>query len=123
MKFDFHDVQTLVKVRIAISELIHELDNAVIRLKDSTLNCLNTTFEQFTCEISNYKSTTQYELLKAYHKSHSRTNFFEAFDDEFFAILANSERTVGDFILVLEKIKNVMNQLYTEACFISENYL
>lgn len=123
MKYDFHDVQNLVKVREALSDLLLKLDDAKQRLKDSNLNELNSTFKQFLVEASAYRKTEQYCLLSAYENSFSHENYFSAFSFDFFMLLRDPNRTVGDFMSIVDTIDTTISLLYSEASYISENYL
>lgn len=123
MKYDFHDIQTLVKVREALSDLLLKLDNAKQRLNDSNLDELDDTFDEFLHEANAYRKTEKFRILTAYEHSSSHENYFSAFDFDFFIKLRTSNRTVADFMSIVLAIDTTISKLYTEADYISENYL
>lgn len=123
MKYDFHDIQNLVKVREALSDLLLKLDDIKQRLNDSNLDELDDTFDQFLSEANTYRKTEKYKILAAYEHSASHEDYFSAFDFDFFMKLRTSNRTVADFMSIIIALDTTISKLYSEADYISENYL
>lgn len=123
MKYDFHDVKTLAKVREAISELLLKLYSAKSRLNNASIKDIDTIFNQFHSEFVAYRRGPQYELLRAYELCCARERYFAPFDREFFLLLRETNRTVSEFINIISAIDTVISRLYFEAEYISENYL
>lgn len=123
MKYDFHDVKTLAKVREALSDLLHKLDDAKRRLSEANIKDIDIIFDQFLAEAITYRHKPQYELLSAYEHCCARERYFAPFNRDFFLLLRETNRTVGEFIAIISAIDTVVSRLYFEAAYISENYL
>lgn len=123
MKYDFHDVQTFIKVREALSDLLTKLEEAKERLKTTPVKAMDSIFKQFIEEAVAYRKTSQYELLKAYEMNCAHERYFSNFDFDFFNLLREPNRTIGDFMKIMDAISKTSSQLYLEASYISENYL
>lgn len=123
MKYDFHDIQTLSKVRESLSDLLTKLEDAKSRLKATPVAAMDSIFKQFIEEAIAYKKTSQYELLKAYEMNCAHERYFSNFDFDFFNKLREPNRTIGDFMNIMKAISRTSSQLYWEVDYISENYL
>ncbi|MBO5179962.1 MAG: hypothetical protein J6B87_06415 [Clostridia bacterium] len=123
MKYDFHDIQTLSKVRESLSDLLTKLEDAKSRLKATPVAAMDSIFKQFIEEAIAYKKTSQYELLKAYEMNCAHERYFSNFDLDFFNKLREPNRTIGDFMNIMKAISRTSSQLYWEVDYISENYL
>lgn len=123
MAFDFNDTNTFLKVKEAIAELLFKLNDAKNRLNATPVKNMDSIFKQFIDEAVAYRNTYQYKLLKAYETECAHENFFSNFNFDFFKLLQNSNRTIGDFVKIMDAIGRISSQLYWEASYISENYL
>ena len=123
MKYDFHDVQTLMKVRESISDLLTRLEDAKSRLKATPVKAMDSIFKQFIEEAVAYRKTSPYELLKAYELNCAHERYFSNFDFDFFSKLRDPNRTIGDFMDITSAIGKMSSQLYWEVEYITENYL
>ena len=123
MNYDFHDIQTLSKVRESLSDLLTKFEDAKSRLKATPVAAMDSIFKQFIEEAVAYRKTTQYELLKAYEMNCAHERYFSNFDFDFFRKLRDPNRTIGDFMDITTAIGKMSSQLYWEADYISENYL
>lgn len=123
MTFDFNDSTTMLKVKEAISDLLFKLNDAKNRIYETRVKNMDSIFKQFIEEAVAYRNTSQYKLLKAYETECAHKNFFSNFNFEFFQLLQNSNRTIGDFEKIMTAIGRISSQLYWESSYISENYL
>ena len=80
-------------------------------------------FKQFIVEAHEYRKTSQYILLKAYETNCAHEQYFSKFNFEFFSLLREPNRTIGDFMTIIKAIDETISMLYRESCYISENYL
>lgn len=123
MKYDFNDVNTLSKVREALSDLLTKLEDAKARLKATPVKAMDSIFKQFIEEAVAYRKTSQYEVLKAYELNCAHERYFSNFNFDFFNLLREPNRTIGDFMKIMDAIGRTSSQLYWEVEYITENHL
>lgn len=123
MKYDFHDTTILSQVRSAITELLMKFDDAKTRLNITPTKNMDCIFKQFIVEAHEYRNTQQYALLKAYETNCAHEQYFSKFNFDFFNLLREPNRTIGDFMTIVKAIDETISMLYRESCYISENYL